>query len=101
MKYLLPLTFLLVILLSACSSDSSGHSAAVAITATQAAQLTATASVYASANAPIIGMTPDQVLNVWGYPEEIHQDDISGEQWVYPNNVFVYFNNGTVSKVQK
>ena len=89
-----------LILLSGCSNGSSSQ-AVQAAAGTQAAQLTATA-MYAggSAVAPSIGMTPDQVLTLWGYPEEIHQDNVYGEQWTYPNNVFIYFQNGTVSKIQ-
>jgi hypothetical protein len=97
MKYLLPLMIVLALFLSGCSGNSSGQAV---IAKTQAAQLTAAAAMIGSATSPTIGMTPDQVLKLWGYPQEIHQDTISGEQWLYPNNQSVYFENGTVSKVQ-
>ena len=102
MKYPLVLMMALIFLLSACSGILSNKTANSAVASTQAAQLTATAMVSAgSATSPSIGMTPDQVLNMWGYPEEIHQDTVYGEQWTYPNNVTIYFQNGAVSKIQQ
>jgi hypothetical protein len=100
MKYSLLFVILAAVLLSGCSNGSSKQTGQ-SLVSTQAAQLTATA-MYAggSAASPSIGMTPDQVLTLWGYPEEIHQDDVYGEQWIYPNNVSIYFKNGTVSKIQ-
>ena len=87
----------LILFLSGCSGNSAGQAA---IAKTRAAQLTAAAATIGSATSPAIGMTPDQVLKLWSYPEEIRQDNISGEQWLYPNNQSVFFENGTVSKVQ-
>lgn len=100
MKYLLPLLVAAIFLLSGCSGNTSGRTNPD-VAGTQAAQLTATAiSSMSPSTSPSIGMTPDQVLQLWGYPEAIHQDDVYGEQWVYPNNVSIYFQNGTVSKIQ-
>lgn len=51
-----------------------------------------------------IGMTPDQVRLAWGPPERIHETITAAgrrQQWVYPGQSFLYFENGVVTAIQR
>ncbi|QED49467.1 hypothetical protein [Cytobacillus dafuensis] len=55
------------------------------------------------------GMTEDQVLLSWGYPNDVNSYDseyIAMEQWIYGDildgaAIYLYFNNGTVTSWQE
>ena len=51
-----------------------------------------------------IGMTKQQVLDsMWGEPEKINKTTTAygtSEQWVYPNNNYLYFENGILTAIQ-
>ena len=51
-----------------------------------------------------IGMTMQQVLDsMWGEPEKINKTTTAygtSEQWVYPNNNYLYFENGILTAIQ-
>ncbi|MCQ5364148.1 DUF2845 domain-containing protein [Anoxybacillus salavatliensis] len=51
-----------------------------------------------------IGMTEEEVLERWGKPLDINktitQNGIS-EQWVYPNNQYLYFEDGVLTSIQQ
>ncbi|HIY08554.1 MAG TPA: DUF2845 domain-containing protein [Firmicutes bacterium] len=55
--------------------------------------------------APSIGMTKEEALaSTWGAPESINTTETSGnvhEQWVYPNNRYLYFDNGVLTGIQE
>lgn len=52
-----------------------------------------------------VGMTMKQVRSSnWGRPLSINKTIVNGvisEQWVYPSNSYLYFNNGILSGIQK
>lgn len=54
---------------------------------------------------PSIGMSADEVKNTsWGEPETVNKTTYSWgttEQWVYPDNNYVYLENGIVTAVQE
>ncbi|WP_432631014.1 hypothetical protein [Brotaphodocola sp.] len=54
---------------------------------------------------PTIGMSADEVRHTsWGSPETINKTTYSWgiqEQWVYPNNNYVYLENGIVTAIQE
>lgn len=54
---------------------------------------------------PTVGMTENEVLNsAWGSPKDKNVTITkygTHEQWVYPHNRYVYFDDGIVSAVQK
>ncbi|WP_449619971.1 hypothetical protein [Robertmurraya sp. Marseille-Q9965] len=50
-----------------------------------------------------IGMTPDEVVEKWGKPEDINRTITAfstSEQWVYPNYVYLYFDDGILTTIQ-
>jgi hypothetical protein len=52
----------------------------------------------------IIGMSGEQVRLSWGFPEKINTTvNASGrsEQWVYAEDKYLYFENGTLTAIQK
>lgn len=54
---------------------------------------------------PQIGMTSEEVLNsTWGEPEDINKDTYSWgikEQWCYPDNKYIYFEDGNVTSISE
>jgi len=51
-----------------------------------------------------IGMTSDQVTAAWGRPESVNETITATsrqEQWKYPGPTYLYFNNGTLTTVQR
>jgi len=56
------------------------------------------------ANGVKLGMTPRQVhASRWGSPNHVHQTRSSAgvhEQWVYPQEKYLYFRNGLLSTIQ-
>jgi hypothetical protein len=51
---------------------------------------------------PALGLTPDQMLLIWGQPDKVNQTvNASGirEQWVYSNS-YIYFENGKLTTWQ-
>lgn len=54
---------------------------------------------------PQIGMTPQEIQNsTWGYPEKINKTTYSWgiiEQWIYPENKYIYFQNNLVTAIQE
>jgi hypothetical protein len=51
-----------------------------------------------------IGMTADEVLERWGKPLDINKtitEHRVSEQWVYPNNQFLYFDDGVLTSIQQ
>lgn len=52
-----------------------------------------------------VGMTKDQVLaSSWGKPSHVNETITTGivsEQWVYPGNNSLYFDNGVLTAIQK
>ncbi|HME26491.1 MAG TPA: hypothetical protein VKI44_35060 [Acetobacteraceae bacterium] len=52
-----------------------------------------------------IGMTPEQVINdtSWGRPNRVNRTTTAAgerEQWVYPGQHYLYFENGRLAAVQ-
>jgi len=54
---------------------------------------------------PKIGMTKEEIRNSkWGNPIEINKTTTkygTSEQWVYPNNKYIYFEDGEVTAIQE
>lgn len=54
---------------------------------------------------PQIGMTTEEVLNsTWGEPDDINKDTYSWgvkEQWCYPNNKYIYLEDGIVTSISE
>lgn len=54
---------------------------------------------------PTIGMTSEEVKNsTWGEPEDINKDTYSWgikEQWCYPDNKYIYFEDGIVTSISE
>lgn len=61
-------------------------------------------SIPASSPEPSIGMTAEEVRSSqWGEPESINKTTTAStvhEQWVYPNNKYIYLDNGIVTAIQ-
>lgn len=57
------------------------------------------------ANEPKIGMTTDEVkASNWGNPQKINKTTYewgTTEQWCYPNNEYIYFEDGIVTAIQE
>ena len=57
------------------------------------------------ANEPKIGMTADEVkASNWGSPQKINKTTYewgTTEQWCYPNNEYIYFEDGIVTAIQE
>lgn len=52
---------------------------------------------------PKIGMTPDEVREIWGNPKDINRTETAygiSEQWVYVGYRYVYFEDGFVTAIQ-
>ena len=52
---------------------------------------------------PALGMNYIECILSIGKPEKINNTILEGlqsEQWVYPNNKYVYFSNGTLNSIQ-
>ena len=54
---------------------------------------------------PIISMTDYEVIedSTWGKPEKINRTETANgvrEQWVYPNNKYLYFEDGYLVSIQ-
>lgn len=51
-----------------------------------------------------IGMTKEEVLERWGEPLDINKTTTqygASEQWVYPNNQYLYFEDGVLTSIQQ
>lgn len=52
---------------------------------------------------PEIGMTPDEVREIWGNPIDIYRTETRygiSEQWVFAGYKYVYFEDGFVTAIQ-
>jgi len=51
-----------------------------------------------------MGMTSNQAMASWGYPDRINESIGSwgkDEQWIYNDRYYLYFRNGKLSSMQK
>ena len=51
-----------------------------------------------------VGMTADQALMSWGKPRKVNKTIVSSgthEQWVYPGDQYLYFENDTLTSLQQ
>jgi hypothetical protein len=51
-----------------------------------------------------MGMTADQALMSWGKPRKVNKTIVSSgthEQWVYPGDQYLYFENDTLTSLQQ
>jgi hypothetical protein len=51
-----------------------------------------------------VGMTADQAISSWGKPQKRNKTVVQSgthEQWVYPSDQYLYFENGTLTSLQQ
>lgn len=60
-------------------------------------------NTFSSKNTVKLGMTDKEVMQLWGKPVRINRTMnkyVTREQWVYPDYVYLYFENGVLTTIQ-